>query len=412
MVSFYTYFCAQMKRMRKLLPAVLLATFVSCVCLGLCLGLYMKNSGFAEKQQKFRIGLVGDISGSYLGMGIYALQSVDDSRFLVDFCPMTEEEARRQYLAGSLSGYVRVPEGLVDSLVWGRNDRPITYVCAEGQRGITGILMGEIADVVSVLVTRSQSAVYGMQEILLNRGKRGSMGKATDQMELRLANIVLNRTGLCRLELLGISDGLSVEGYYLCAFSVFFFMLFGIYGSPLFTDRSRTLTRLVKAGGMGAFRQVAGEYLAFAGMNALCCAEVSLLLGIVLGRDIVQVAEWEERGAGAVLGFFAALLPVTAMLSALQFLLYELTTGVVSSVLLQFVCSIAMCYLAGCFYPAGFFPETLQKIGGVLPAGVAVSYAQSCLKGCLSPAEALAVFLYLLLFLGLAVAVRKYRLGE
>lgn len=103
-------------------------------------------------------------------------------------------------------------------------------------------------------------------------------------------------------------------------------------------------------------------------------------------------------------------MPVTAMFAALQFLLYELVTCVVSGLLLQFVCGIGMGYLSGFFYPAAFFPDAIKRIGSILPTGVALQYVDSSVaeEGALT--GGFGVLLYLAVFLALSVLVRKCRI--
>ena len=117
-------------------------------------------------------------------------------------------------------------------------------------------------------------------------------------------------------------------------------------------------------------------------------------------------------GAEPLRELFVKILPVTLMLSAMQFLLYELVKGVVSSLICQFICSISMAYLAGVFYPSNFFPETMRILGQLLPVGTAMRYIQGGILGELSLKTVLPVFLYLFLFLGLSVMARDLRLEK
>lgn len=400
----------QMKRMLRLLPALFAAVAVTLGVLGVCGALLLNSFQNAEGKHKFRIGMVGDWSDDYLGFGISVLQALDDSRFMVELVPMEEEEALSSFRRGELSSCVMVPDGLLDSIIYGRNDRQITYLGSEGQKGLESILGEELANIVSVLVTRSQSAIFGMQQIMWEQGRGEETADATYRMNLQMFDLVLNRTGLYTLEELGISGGLSAGGYYLGALLVFFLLLLGIYGSPLLVRRSRALPELMKSRGVGAACQVLGEYGAFVCMNLLCFALVSAAAGVVLKSGLVEIKEWSGMGAEPLRDLFFSLLPVVLMLSAMQFFLYELVRGIVSGLLLQFICGISMAYLAGIFYPADFFPDAMKHLGQLLPAGAAFGYVREEIMGELSLGMGAAVFLYLFLFLGLAVLIRGLRI--
>lgn len=410
MSRFYIYFLTQLKRVLKLLPALLLMLLLTCISVGFVALIFMNNGKMQEQQKKFQIGIVGDISESYLGFGIFALQSIDDSRYMIDFHNMTEQEAQSALRQGELSAYIRVPDGFVESIVKGDNDCPITYIPSEGQKGIGGIMMDEVSDIASTLVTCSQSAIYGMQGILRAYDQNDILSEATDQLNLSFIEQLLNRTDFCEMEVLGIGNGLSTIGYYFCSFLLFFLMLSGINSSPLFTHKSRELPKLLASKGIGVRKQVLGEYLAYVSLTFIYMVVLFLLLSILLSGEFLQIEEWKKHPTELLLGFFIRLLPVAAMIAALQFLLYEMVTGVVSSILLQFICIVSMGYLSGFFYPIGFFPETIQKIGTILPTGLALRYMNESMTGNNSLIFVAGVFLYLGIFLGACVCVRNYRI--
>lgn len=412
MKSPVSYFGIQMKRMLRLLPVLLAAVAATFAVFGVCAALLLHNESNADGKHRFRIGMVGNSSDSYLGFGISVVQAMDDSRFMVELVPMEEEEALSSFRRGELSACVMVPDGLLDSIVYGRNDELITYLSSEGQKGLESILGEELADIVSVLVTRSQSAVFGMQQIMYDHDRGAEVAALTDRMNLKLFDIVLNRTGLYTLEELGVSGGLSMLGYYLGAFLVFFLLLLGIHGSPLLVRRSRALPELMKSRGIGVPWQVLGEYTAFACMNLICFAVAFSALGIVLNGGFLEIQEWNGLGAEPLKTLFGMSLPVALMLSAMQFWLYELVTGVVGSLICQFICGISMAYLAGVFYPSNFFPDAMRTLGQLLPAGAAMQYVQGGILGELSPGPVAAVFFYLFLFLGLSVLTRGLRLEK
>ena len=402
------YFWVQIKRICRVLPALQVWMLLLILCLGTGAGLLMKNGDYEKERTRFEVGLVGNTTDAYLGFGIQAVQSIDTSRYMVNFQTLTEDEADQALKWRDLSCYARIPDDLVESLVYGRNDRCIELVTTSGD-GIFASLAEELADIVSSLVLSSQSAVFGMQRVLYNQGMAEMVSGYTDELNLRLFDVVLNRTDLCGQELLGIRDGISTAGYYLCGLLIFFLLLAGIIGSPLFVCGNRELNRLMSSKGTGAAAQVTGEYLAYALMNLLFLAEAILLVGILHGLGVLGIEEWKYLGSGAQTELFWLLVPVSLTLSALQFLIYELASGMVGSILLQFTCSIVMGYLAGCFYPYTFFPDTLQKIGIFLPAGAALRYVQGGLAGDAPMSAECGMAVYLALFLGMTAAVRKQR---
>lgn len=406
------YFLAQMKRAARLLPGQILADLAFCVCVGALACMLIAQGAFQAEGARYRIGMVGDLSDTYLGFGIAALQEMDDSRFMVELVPMSEQEAERAFERGELYAVMRVPEGLVESLVYGENDKAVTYTAAQGQQGLGTMVMGEITDIASTLVTCSQSVIYGMQRILADQGRAEEIGWETDRLNLALIQMALSRTGFGEVEVLGYGDGLSLELYYFCGVILLFLLLSGLLNSAFFVHGNRAFSCFLKGRGVGAFRQILGEYLAcllfmFLGLFTLC-----LPLSFGLERDFLRIPEWEGMGASPFLSFLPALVPVAAMFAALQQFLFEAAEGIVNGILLQLICGVGMGYLSGYFYPSAFFPEKMRVLGDCLPSGAAARFAQAGVIGRIPPSAWTAVFGWLAVFLALTALVRRGRVSR
>lgn len=400
------YFLAQLKRVVRLLPGQILVDIAVCLCVGALACLLIAQGAFAAEGSRYRIGMVGDLSDSYLGVGIAAIQEMDDSRFMIELVPMSEQEAEAAFLRGELYAVMRVPEGLMESIVYGENDRLITYTATQGQQGLGTMVMGEITDLASTLVTCSQSAIYSMQRILADQGRGEEIGRETDKLNLALIQMALSRNGFGEVEILGYGDGLSLELYYFCSVILLFLLLSGLLNSALFAGGNGAFSCFLKARGVGAFWQILGEYLAYlllvlAGLLALC-----LPLAYGLERELLKIPEWEGMGAAPFVAFLPDLFPVAAMFAALQFFLFEAAEGIVNGILLQLICGIGMGYLSGYFYPSAFFPERMRSLGECLPSGVAARFAQAGVIGRIPQTVWVAVFVWLAVFLTLTVLVR------
>lgn len=401
------YFLAQLKRAARLLPGQILADIVVCFCAGALVCLLITQGAFAAEGTRYRIGMVGDLSDSYLGFGIAAVQEMDDSRFMIELVPMSDQEANKAFECGELYAVMQVPEGLMESIVYGENDKFVTYTATQGQQGLGAMVMGEITDVASTLVTCSQSAIYAVQRVLANQGREDEIGWETDKLNLALIQMVLSRGGFGEVEVLGYGDGLSLELYYFCGAVLLFLLLSGLFNSALFARRNGTLFCFLGARGVGTFRQVLGEYFAYlllvmAGLLTLC-----LTLGFGLARGLLKIPEWEGLGTVPFLDFLPVLFPVAAMFAALQFFLFETADGIVNGILLQLICGVGMGYLSGYFYPSAFFPETMRALGEFLPSGAAARFAQAGARGEIPATAWAAVFAWLAVFLILTATVRK-----
>ena len=395
------YMFAQLKRMLKLAVGVFPTAMLLFVSLGIAGYYFFQSSIFTQNQNKFRIGIVGKIDETYLGFGISAVQTMDSSRFMVDFIPMKEDEARKKYQAGELTTYVMVPDEFLDSVVYGRNDVPITYVASEGQKGLGAFLMQELSKVVSRLVTSSQSSIYGMQRALVFEGRTERLDEITDEINLKLINFVLNRTKLAELEELGLSKGLLIRQYYFCTILLLFCFLFGIVSAPVFLRRNQQLAKWMRIRGIGAAGQVLGEYIPYFVFLFFCTALPLFLVGRATGG--LAFLRW-KLGVGELI---RGLLPLTMMIAALHFMIYELFHNPVANLLFQFIVTMGMGYVSGFFLPAAFFPDGLIALGRILPTGVALDYLSGIMLGSGGKGWKLGAYLTAFLVVSILARARK-----
>ena len=124
------YFEVQLKRVMRTFPRQLIVNLLVCLCVGALMVVFIRDGLSAQDGQKYRIGVVGDMSDSYLGFGITALQSLDDSRFMIELVTMTDEEAIEAFEKGELYAVVEIPDGMMEAIESGANDKRISYMPA------------------------------------------------------------------------------------------------------------------------------------------------------------------------------------------------------------------------------------------------------------------------------------------
>ena len=400
-MRYLKYFGVQLKRTVKLAVGVFPTAMLLFACLGIAAYFFLTSGPLVERQRKYQIGVVGKIDDTYLGFGIYAVQTLDSTRFVVDFIPMEEEEAKKAFRDSSLVAYVKVPDEFLESLIYGRNDAPITYVASEGQKGIDGYLMDELATLVSRLVVSSQGSIYAFQDVVYAYGDVSQLDQWTDEINLRLIENVLARTKFVELRELGLSKGLLIRQYYFCAIVLLCIFLFGISSASFFLKRNHDLGKWMRIRGIGPIAQVMSEYLVYFLLMAACVLIPLLAAYTVTGgfgflKMKIYLDEW-----------ILALIPILMMVSAFHFVLYEVVKNPVANLLLQFLGVIGMGYVSGYIYPASFFPEGIAFVGRILPTGVALQAFCNAMLQESGRAVALTELLYFVCFLSLSILSRR-----
>ncbi len=402
------YFSLQLKRALKTLPAVLCVSAVLFLSLGMILTGIISQDNNSEEKTKFGIGIVGDTSESYLGLGVAAVETLDSSRFTIDFKEMTEREAKQALEAGKLSAYVLIPEGFVESAVHG-DIQKITYVTSPGAVGLTTILKNEIASFISEVLVHSQKGVYATGAVMKEAALK-NRSEIMDNMAIEYFSFILGRSNLYRTEIAGVSDSLSLGGYFICGLPIFFLFIWGISSCFLFARRDTALSEMLAVKGCRSLIQIAGEYLAY-----LLLMLIMLLVIFIAVLPFAQqlsglVPEFAGADISFALSFFIRLIPCAVMIAAIQFLIYEAVSGMIAGVLAQFVSAIVLSYIGGCLYPIGFFPEVIAKFSLFLPSGLARAHMTSFLSGDNGTAYLAGMAIWFVGVSAASVAVRSARI--
>ena len=391
MNKFLRYLKVQCIRAGKYYPFILVFTIILSVSILMFAGSMFRKNDNAEDKKRFEIALVGDTSGSYLDVGISTITEFDSSKYYVEFSEMEEDEAKEKLLAGKIYGYVLIPDGFLESIIYGEN-KPLTYVSANNPASLGPVLTNEIVQVVGKLVIQSQNGIYGLIDIANEyHVSSAQLDEAIVDANIKYISAVLGRDGFYEITYAGEEIGLSYQEYYTCAFIIILIMLWGMACATMLIRQNMSLLRILKSKGYSVGTMVLGDYIPF--LLMICCNAGLLLL----------------VGTGSV-DLFVNMLPMILMLCAMQFLLYELASNVISGVLMQLFVTILLSYASGFFYPIYSLPEFMQKVSAFLPTGIAFQYFSEILQGKTGWQFLPKVWIYGIMCILLSMIVRQYKI--
>lgn len=410
MKRFGMYYQMQCKRVFKSFFSIMLMTLLLAGGMGAVAWLQVHMQQNDESKQKISLGIVGDAYDSYLGIGIYALENLDSSRFTLNFVFFEDEaEAEKGLTDGTVSGYIRIPEGFVDSIVTGENQK-VTYVYGGGQAGIGSQLIQELSETISELITESQTGIYSMMDFYRDQGEKDHFYEDMNRLNLQYFDVILAREKMYQLHTVEGRSDLSAAGYYLGAILLLFFLLWGMNGGPLLVSKDTALNKVMASRGMGSISQVLGEFAAY---FVLMAANAVVILGVLsAGVRITGISFEEIRSAGDMvrLGFYS--LPVVLCFASLHYLLYSFVDSLTAGLLMNFLVSVGLGYISGYFYPLSYFPDFVQRISHFLVTGVSMDYMHQVLQRDRVGMELAGLLLYTILFLAVAVLVKRHRLKQ
>ena len=387
------YFFLQLKRIAACIPYLLVYLFLILVGACCVFGVLQKKNTDAVDMQKIPIGMVGNTEETYFNIAFTALQKLDSTKHTVELHRMSETVAQEALRKGELMAYAVIPDGFAESVLVGKN-KQILFVTTNASHDLGNRIVEELTEVISSLLVETQNAIYGMQNLAEEKQLEYDQSTAVQQLNLQYIDLVLNRPDFFEIEYLAEGSAFSWKAYYGCAFFIGILSFWGMGCVMFAVKRDVALAKLFRVRGYSVATLVLGEYLAYAGWllaGAYIVLSIFCAVGLLVGNGIEQ---------------FFVVIPVIITLAAVQFCLYELTDGVISAVLWQFITAVIGCYVAGCFYPATFFPEAVQRLAGYLPQGAALQYMQAYQRGTEYGKAPFVLCFSIVICLGVTIVVR------
>ena len=405
------YLFLQLKRQVRILPLVLAVTFVLFCGVSAVLTRLIDTFNNSDEQKVFRLAIAGDTEGSYIELGLAALQTVDDTRFTMEIVLMEESEAEEQLREGKLTAYAVLPEDFIENALAGKLDK-IRFVTTSGDRGVTTMLKNEFTHVITDTVVYSQKGAYGLLDAFEELDAyHEDKWELFDRLSIEYVDLVLHRNDVADIEITGVSDGLSLPRYYLCAMAVLLLMLMGIPFASVCIRKDSAMESLLVSRGFSPKGQLACEYIAH--FTLLCAAALFMTLCIRFMPGIASLIGEADEIAHLSAPFVLRLVMSVVLLSAVNIFIFELAGDLVSGILLHFFATASLCYAGGCFYPISSFPVVIQRMSELLPTGILRGFMAGIFNDDLSVgASVLKIAVWTAVLLGTAYAVRRYKLAR
>ena len=337
----------------------------------------INSETYREQQLHYKLGIVGSTENNMLTMGVDLLEN-DDSRFMLDIIQFDDEEVARTALRnGEISAYVLITDEFINSLNALSNDISLEYFATSGQRGITGVMMDELADIASELVVSSEKGLLTLESEMKNAGfPSEAINPEIDKLLLLYVGAMLARGDIAEFSELGLADGLTTPEYYSVSLSLFFMLLMSFCSVSFFLGKKKATYQFISAKGLGASWQILAEFIAYFLMNLFCVELVLVIVRRLSEMNILPSKNSEIIGDTILVKSEINIIAVVILFSALGFFIFEIVTGIINKFLAGFILYIGMAYISGFFYPKSFFPEVLQKVAKILPTGVAFTYME------------------------------------
>ena len=411
MITFGRYLLAQYKRIAKLVGGMAVMILVLSFLTLLCGYAYLSHSKDAAEEGRYKLGIVGSTEDEMLGMGVTLLETSDESRYMIELVTYdNKDEALRDMRAGEISAFVVITDEFTDAINALKNESKIEYFATSSQRGITNIMMDELADIASGLIVYSEKGLLTLREIMKNEGiDAKTIGQSVDELLLLYISAMLTRTDIAEFTEIGYSDGVPVAYYYMISMTLFFLLIISFCGIPYFLNKHQGLYRLLAAKGLDAKRQITAEYVAYFSIGLIGIIIIGLLYALL--TKINALADYSKiLQVGVDIKSIINICLIALLFSTMSFFINELIDGVINKFLISFVVYIGMAYVSGYFYPKSFFPMAVRRIGGYLPTGLAFSLMEDGYTKVSDVMTLAWILCYIFVFLGSSILIRKRKI--
>ena len=401
------YFLLQCKRLLKTLPFVII---VATVLLAILLAVFSEFSKVVKQEQesRFKIGVVGETTGRFFNLGITALKTLDTSRFSIDIELTDTETAKKQLLAGEISAYVVIPKNFVKAAQYGKI-LPISYYTTASTVDISAIMRDEITDVIASFLKESQKGVFGTEIMLNENGYQSISLEETNEINIQYIDFIIDRTKMYKTYIIGVSGGLDIVTYLLIGLSVVLVCVSVIPLACRFVRRDNATLKMFRSAGRCSFYTVICEYGALLCVFTVCFAVLSGLC--IAARQFSDLAQNISSNI-ELTDYLFSMFPALILISAIAFAVFELFGNIISAVTGYFFTSMALCYISGCMYPLYALPKALRNAAAFTPTGALRIYLTDVVTGDSTEVSFFVIFTYTVLFLLLAVIIRRIKLNR
>ncbi len=384
MKAFFYYYYLEWKRVRRLIPGILLISLLVCAVAGL---LFLNRANADTAETPMTVGIVSDEGNlPFLSMGFRLAAQTEELKNLLAFEDVEEDEGQQMLEAGELGALVIFQDDYVRNVYYG-TEEPIIIRFGASQSGISSVLVRELTDVVAQYLLESRSAVYAMQDLYTLYGQDYS--ESADALSETLLIRIVGRTNFIETETVDGTDGLSTTAYYLCVAVVLILLFWGmICGSVIGRDGSVMRMMLRRT-----LLPLAAQYVA----KLLALFTMFLSCYLVLG-GIASFAGQASGLFGIDARFLIAGIPALLPVCALAILVFEVSGDGIGGMLFFFFASVIMAFLSGFFYPISYFPDWMQRTAGILPTRILLIYFEECLSGTISGAALSGILVLTALF--------------
>lgn len=352
----------------------------------------------------FKLGVVMYDSSQLAGAVTDKVTNMTQISDAISFVFTDEKTAMEKLEEGQLMAVLVIPEDTADGILHGKN-KPIQVVFPENS-GFEAILLKEVADAASTLLSSSQAGIYSIRDFYNGHDASSHRKDAINRMNLKYINFAATGMNMFDSEEVIATGHIPLMAYYISGALVLFMLLLGMNCYSFIKRMPPDTTKRLSLSGSPLILQGLSEYIAI--VLIMLTAIAVIIIPAILIMNIFGMSL-------SITGIFALLLiiPVFVLLSAaLIYFVSQITVHNMNRIMITFFLSLTMCFISGCFIPSVMLPDSIQLISYFLPARHMMDMAANMLSGSFDIRALLASAAYAVLLLMLSIFCSHIRLRK
>lgn len=343
------FFYIQIKAAFQLLPKLFL---ILCFCLLFTFGILTAGKKALEQPDAIQlpVALVLPEDDTYAGIAFTFLEQMDSIRSTCTFIRTNQEEALDLLQSGRVYAAILIPDSFIENILNGTNSSA-TLILPQ-QNSLESILFVTLADSGTSILSTAQAGIYAMEDVLLSYQKWDALSTAEEKLNQIYLSYAFNRSRMFQTESVSSTDRLSLRDYYTCSGIVLCLLLSGLVNYHYFRAESADLRRLLNRQGM---------------LTSTCLILKLLAVSFIYTLFLFPfLFFWKNLPFSAVGNFFVLTLAIQIFLMGISFFCPHAGTYYIVSSAVSVICL----FLSGAFLPSVFLPETIRRIGELLPTSL------------------------------------------
>lgn len=345
------YIKLEFKRAYKSFPKMLLGAVVLVLIIG-SLAYCSETLLYAnEEHDRAKVALVVEDDSSLISMATTLLESSESISSVANFIRVKPKVVDKLIENQDVIASITVPEGFIDGLAKGEKIS-MNVKFSKNMHAFTGIFK-ELSLTATRTMASTQAGIYAQADMYHAHNNSDKLSEANDELNKSYLGFVFSRNSIFDSITVSSTGNVSIITYYLSGGLVLFFMMFSMAFSSFIMNDGIVLKRKLYSSRLSVFGYYFSKTIIVFSMYYI----VYLMLGIVglfIGINIFKI--------------WAFMILVLLCLSSIIILFFEMAPNKLTAIILVFILSAASAILSGCIIPISYLPETLAKIGAILPS--------------------------------------------